>query len=111
MRRSLFIPVLVAAVSGCGGAPRIDTTSAKTLKESKDAVKADMGQVEKRQFEIDCTTVMSGAAPTMIAPAGKGAAAAPPPVSPEVANKRLHGKTAAEIHQEAEDIRAGKKKN
>jgi hypothetical protein len=109
MRSSLFIPILVAVVCGCGGPPRIDTTSGKTLKESKDAVKADMGQVEKRQFEIDCTTVMSGAAPTMMAPAGKGVAA-PPPISPEVANKKLHGKTAAEIHAEAEEIRGGKKK-
>jgi hypothetical protein len=109
MRRFLFIPLLAAAVSGCGGAPRIDATSAKTLKESKDAVKADMGQVDKRQFEIDCTTIIAGGASGMMPQAAKGAAV-PPPISPEEANKKLHGKTAAEIHKEAEELRAPKTK-
>jgi hypothetical protein len=99
---------LATMVGGCGGAPTFDASSDKTANKSMEVMTAKLPDAEKKQFAADTMTLVSPAF-MKSAMASAFSKTAKPDTSAAGVFKPLHGLTRAQIHEQAEQIRAARK--
>ena len=103
-RRLAVLTVALVTVVGCG-APRFDSTSEETTKTSMERMSRGLNEEQKQQLAVDIATVTM---PNAMNAALAALSSKDDPKQPGATGvmKPLHGKTAAEIHALAENVRA-----
>jgi hypothetical protein len=106
MRRLAIVLVFtLLAVPGCGGSPRLDTSSDEALVKSQQALTAGMSPADRMNFQVDC---LSAIGDEHITKTGEREQKGEK-VSDKDLYRPLEGMTAAEIKTKAEAMRAAGK--
>jgi len=95
----------MSVIAGCGGSPRLDTTSKESLEASMKTMEAGMTDAQKREFAGDRTTAVGPSAMQAAMKNNFNKDNDKSASSPTDIYKSLNGMTVEEIHAKAEENR------
>ena len=109
LRCTVFL--LMLAIAGCGGGPKLDASSQATYEASRKAMESGMTDTQKRKFAADVMVVLGPEAAEANMKKTFSKDKNQPASSPTDMYKPLQGMTVEQIQAKAEEIRESKKKH